>query len=194
MAEKKGKKNIFLIYLFSIITLGIYGIYWMVSTKNEMNDMGAKIPPSWLFIIPIANFYWMYKYSEAFSQRVKKDNNPIMWFILFILLGIIILPAVVQSELNRFEKKPKEAKEGSLGTVGLTLGIMSILLMGILGGVMSIIGFILCLIQQKKKPTNGAETGIIICIIGFVLSLVWIFYLAPILSSWLQSINPSIAR
>jgi len=94
------KRNIFLVYLFSIITLGIYAIYWAVSTKNEINSLGAKIPTGWLIIIPIANLYWMYKYAEGFAQNVKKDNNTILWFILY-LLAAIVMPAIVQSELNK---------------------------------------------------------------------------------------------
>jgi len=93
-------RNIFLVYLFSIITFGIYAIYWMVSTKNEMNKLGAKIPTAWLLIVPIANIYWTYKYCEGFAEHVKKDNNGILWFILYILVGII-MPAIVQSELNK---------------------------------------------------------------------------------------------
>lgn len=93
-------RNIFLVYLFSIITFGIYTIYWFVQTKNEMNSLGADIPTAWLIIVPIANLYWFYKYCEAFSIYVKKDNNPILWFILYIVAGIII-PALVQSELNK---------------------------------------------------------------------------------------------
>ena len=61
--EKMVKhRNIFLVYLFSIITFGIYALYWMVSTKNEINSLGAKIPTAWLLIVPIANLYWIYKY------------------------------------------------------------------------------------------------------------------------------------
>jgi bacteriorhodopsin len=93
-------RNIFLVYLFSFITFGIYAIYWSVSTKNEMNRLGASIPTAWLIIIPIANIYWMYKYCEGFAVYVKKDNNTILWFILDLFAGII-MPAVVQSELNK---------------------------------------------------------------------------------------------
>lgn len=94
------RRNIFLIYLFMLITFGIYGIYWWVSTKNEINELGADIPPGWLIIIPIANLYWTYKYCEGFSGYVKKDDNTILWFILYIVAGII-MPAIVQSELNK---------------------------------------------------------------------------------------------
>ena len=94
------RRDIVLVYLFSIITLGIYAIYWMVSTKDEINSLGAEIPTGWLIIIPIANLYWIYKYCEGFSQKVKKDDNTLLWFIVYVLVGIV-MPAIVQSELNK---------------------------------------------------------------------------------------------
>jgi ABC-type transport system involved in cytochrome c biogenesis permease subunit len=97
-------RNIFLVYLFSIITLGIYAIYWAVSTKNEINSKGASIPTGWLLIVPIANLYWIYKYCEGFAEKIKKDGNTLLWFILYVLVGII-MPAIVQSELNKIAGK-----------------------------------------------------------------------------------------
>jgi len=93
-------RNIFLVYFFTVITFGIYPIYWIVSTKNEMNSLGAKIPTAWLLVLPVINLYWTYKYCEGFSEKVKKDNNTLLWFVLFVLVGII-MPAIVQSELNK---------------------------------------------------------------------------------------------
>jgi len=99
-------RNIFLVYLFSLITFGIYIIYWLVSTKNEMNSLGAKVPTGWLLIIPIANIYWVYRYSEGFAVNVKKDNKTLLWFIVYLLIGII-MPAIVQSELNKLAQTPQ---------------------------------------------------------------------------------------
>jgi hypothetical protein len=103
MAANIKKRNIVLVYVFSIITLGIYAIYWVVKTKGEMNSLGAKIPTCWLLIIPIANLYFMYRYCEGFATKVKKDNNTILWFIVTIIVGIV-MPAIVQSELNKLAK------------------------------------------------------------------------------------------
>jgi ABC-type transport system involved in cytochrome c biogenesis permease subunit len=94
------KRNVILVYIFTFITFGIYLIYWLVKTKEEINSQGAKIPTAWLIIIPIANIYWAYKYCEGFSEHVKKDNNTILWFLLYLLVGIVI-PAIFQLELNK---------------------------------------------------------------------------------------------
>jgi hypothetical protein len=102
------RRDILAIYLLAIITFGIYAIYWLVQTKKEMNSLGATIPTAWLLIIPIANLYWMYRYCEAFATYVKKDNNTVLWFILYVLIGII-MPAIVQSELNKLASGPAAA-------------------------------------------------------------------------------------
>ena len=94
------RRDIVLVYILGFITFGIYFVYWAVQTKKEMNGMGGTITTAWLLIIPIANLYWIYKYCEAFSAYVKKDNNAVLWFILYVLVGFI-MPAIVQSELNR---------------------------------------------------------------------------------------------
>jgi len=104
MAANIKERNLVLVYIFGIITLGIYFIYWWISTKNEINGLGAKIPTGWLLIIPIANIYWLYKYCEGFSTKVKNDKNTILWFILSIIISII-MPAIVQSELNKLASK-----------------------------------------------------------------------------------------
>ena len=101
------KRNIVTIYILSIITFGIYGIYWQVKTKDELNSLGGDIPTAWLLIIPIANIYWLYKYSMVYAEKVKKDGNGILWFIVFWFIGII-MPAIVQSDLNKIADKAQK--------------------------------------------------------------------------------------
>jgi magnesium-transporting ATPase (P-type) len=91
------------IIILSIITFGIYPIYWLASTKGEINSLGAKIPTAWLIIVPIANIYLFYRYSEGFSIWVKKDNSPILWFLLFIVISPVAM-ILVQIELNKHSR------------------------------------------------------------------------------------------
>ena len=90
--------------LLLIFTFGIYQLYWFWKTKGEMNKKyKTKIPTAWLLWIPIVNLYWVYKYCEAFSNKVKGDKNPILWFLLFIFVPIIP-PLIIQSEFNKVRK------------------------------------------------------------------------------------------
>jgi len=78
------------------------------------------------------------------------------------------------------EKKPEQklekTKEG-LGISGFTLGILSIVLAGSLGIFLSILGFIFCIMQQKRNPMKIARIGIILNIIGFIVSLAMLLIL-----------------
>lgn len=84
-------------------------------------------------------------------------------------------------------KASKKIGEG-LGIAGFTLGVLSILLAGVLGVFIAIVGFIFCMIQQKKNPTRLGKVGIILNVIGFVLSLALIFYLLPVIQQQLQNL------
>lgn len=98
------KRNVLVVYLLWFVTFGIYYLYWLIKTKDEMNENGASVPTGWLVIIPFANIYWLYKYAEAFALFIRKDDKALLWFVLFFLIGIIT-PAIVQSELNKMAKE-----------------------------------------------------------------------------------------
>jgi len=79
----------------------------------------------------------------------------------------------------------KEKTEG-LGISGFTIGVMGIILSGWVGLIMSIVGLVFCLVQQKGHKTRFGKAGVIINIIGIVLSVAIIIlyssYIAPLLS------------
>ena len=100
---KIKKRNPAFVIIFSIITFGLYTIYWAVKTKNEINSLGADIPTALLLIIPIANFYFWYKYADGFSTYVKKDNKGILWFLLYFLLPPVAM-IIFQVELNKLAR------------------------------------------------------------------------------------------
>jgi len=105
MAEKLAikKRSPVAVIIFSIITFGIYWFYWTVKTKEELKSLGAEIPTAWLIIVPIANLYFFYKYTEGFSSYVKKDKNAIMWFLLWFFVAPLAM-ILIQIELNKLAK------------------------------------------------------------------------------------------
>ena len=98
------KRNLFLGFLLTIVTFGIYILYWFIQTKKEIKNLGGEIPTSWLLIIPIVNIYWSYKYCEAFGKIIKKENNGLVYFLLNIVF-FPIFPILIQSSLNNFEEE-----------------------------------------------------------------------------------------
>ena len=89
-----------MVILLSIITFGIYSLFWYVTTKNEMNAKGAQIPTAWLIIIPFVNIWWYWKFCEGVELVTNKGMGVAVAFLLLWLLGIIG-EAIIQNELNK---------------------------------------------------------------------------------------------
>ncbi len=91
------------------------------------------------------------------------------------------------------EKKSGEPKikGNSLGASGFTLGVVALISLGWFGVIVSLVGLGLCIVQQKNKKTKLGKAGIIINLIALVFSIVFIFYLAPIIAEWMTSQFPS---
>ncbi len=89
-----------MVILLSIITLGIYSLFWYVTTKNEMNAKGAQIPTAWLIIIPFVNIWWYWKFCEGVELVTNNGMGVAVAFLLLWLLGIIG-GAIIQNELNK---------------------------------------------------------------------------------------------
>ncbi len=73
-----------------------------------MKGWGAGIPTAWLIIIPLINFYWLWKFSEGVGKVTRGAMSGAVAFILLFFLSVIGM-AIVQSSLNRVPRK-KPAK------------------------------------------------------------------------------------
>ncbi len=95
------KRNPIAVALLSLITFGIYALYWTVKTKGEMNAKGANIPTAWIIIVPLAQIWWYWKYCEGVSQVTKKKVDPAIPFILIMLISPVGY-AVIQDYFNKY--------------------------------------------------------------------------------------------
>lgn len=92
-------RSVAAVIILSLVTCGIYTLFWMYFTKEEMNAQGAKIPTFLLAFIPIVNIYWMWKYCEGVGYVTGESLSGPVAFLLLFLLGIIGV-AIVQNSLN----------------------------------------------------------------------------------------------
>lgn len=103
------------VVVLSIITLGIYSWYWSVKTKGELNRSGCDhIPTAWIWLIPFAIYYWMWKYSVAAEQYTNRQLSAGLNFVLMALLGSLG-SGIIQNYLNiaGASEQPNSANIGS---------------------------------------------------------------------------------
>jgi len=89
-------------FLLLLITFGCYAIYWLVVTKGEVNRLGAKIPTAWLLLIPFANIYFLYKFTQGFSIFIL--DHPSDAFAYFLVLFFLwpFSTLIFQWHMNRY--------------------------------------------------------------------------------------------
>lgn len=93
------------VIVLSLLTFGIYSIYLLVKTKGEMNQRGADIPTALLIIVPFANIWWMWKYSQGAEKVTNGQTQAVLAFILIWLLGFIG-QAIIQDSFNKVGDSP----------------------------------------------------------------------------------------
>ena len=95
------------VILLTIITCGIYGLYWLYVAMEDMNKvMNRDYLSSGLFLIlsivcPPFIYYVLYKADQGLvevceQEGVRYKENFILWLLLTLLLGIGVLVAMVQ--------------------------------------------------------------------------------------------------
>lgn len=110
------------VIIFSIITLGIYNIFWAYLTAKEMRTKGANIPHFILYFIPFANYYWMYRYSMAIEQVSNGKMSGVLVFIMFFFTGI---GGTIVAQIGMNDAIEAESAAPATGATGNTTGLTS---------------------------------------------------------------------
>ena len=100
------KRNPIAVFAFTLLTFGIYGLYWEVKTKGEMNTLGAQIPTALFILIPFVNIWWMWKYSEGVEHVTAGKYSTVLTFLLLWLTGVVGM-AIVQDAFNNVGGTPQ---------------------------------------------------------------------------------------
>lgn len=109
------ERNLAVSIILSIVTCGIYGLYWFVMITDETNYLTnrAEATSGVLSLVltvvtcGIYGYYWAYKMGEKIDQlKTQRGEAPSSTPILFLVLQIfglgIVNYAIVQSEINKY--------------------------------------------------------------------------------------------
>lgn len=108
------KRSVALAVVLSLITCGIYGIFWFVSMTDESNILSDEKTASGgmailysLITCGIYGVYWNYKMGQKMANAGKKYNKPIsdnsVLYLVLCLLGFgIVNYCLIQNDLNSF--------------------------------------------------------------------------------------------
>ena len=107
------ERNIVVAIILSLVTCGIYGIYWFVVMTNDVAENSTEYKTSGVtaFVLTLVTcgiygFYWYYKMGKAIAEMgetrgIAVSDNSVIYIILALLgLGIVNY-VLMQSDLNK---------------------------------------------------------------------------------------------
>ena len=108
-------RNIVLVIIFTLITCGIYGWYWVYDTLKGMETVSGKEATVnstialllCIFVAPVGYILFGMAADEQLNmikaeRGITQVDNKVMYMILGFFLPIVLMP-IVQDEINRLE-------------------------------------------------------------------------------------------
>lgn len=103
------KRNIFLMVLLTIITLGIYGIYWTCSFQNQLKKAtglgftGVGHFFMLVFTFGIYSIYWQYAAGKRLAA-LGLENHGVLYLLLCFVGLNFLNPYFMQNQANKLSK------------------------------------------------------------------------------------------
>ena len=103
-------RSIVMAILLTIVTCGIYGLYWFVVLTNEMNKLSGREQDTSggmalllsLVTCGIYTFYWAYKIGEKRDAVAGENASSGVIYLIISLFGFgIIVYALAQDAINK---------------------------------------------------------------------------------------------
>ena len=109
------KRSIATCIILSIVTIGIYSLYWMYKLHEEVHAVSGEQPScsgGMLILLTIVTFgiyglYWCYKQGERIDKihqmrGIPMGNNAVLYLVVSIVGLSIVAMALMQNELNTY--------------------------------------------------------------------------------------------
>lgn len=107
-------RDIAVCIILSIVTCGIYGIYWFICLTDDTNAVSGNVEDTSgviafllsLITCNIYGLYWAYKQGEKIDQTknsrgIPSNSNSIAYLLLCLFGFSIVAYALMQNELNK---------------------------------------------------------------------------------------------
>lgn len=104
-------RNIVMAIIFSFITCGIYGIYWLVKLNDEINQLsgepngtsGVMVVILTIVTCGIYGLYWNYKMGERYDRMngTLNGSSNILFLVLAIFELSIVNYCLMQDAINK---------------------------------------------------------------------------------------------
>ena len=108
------KREIAIAIILSLVTCGIYGLYWFACMTNDANKVSGEDSPSGGMAVLLSivtcglySLYWVYKMGKKLNAAGTRhgrsvEDNSVLYLVLSIFGLSIVSWCLIQNELNKF--------------------------------------------------------------------------------------------
>lgn len=123
-------KNTRRIYLYQILTLGLYFYSWCTHSGSEINVLSGRklVPSAWWFALPFGGYWWIWQYAnslDAITTSKIKLADVFLYYIIAVNAWIAVLGLGTGTSVINLSNK--------INIVSLILYLALIFLAAILG-------------------------------------------------------------
>lgn len=118
------KKSILMVILLTIITCGIYSLFWLYQTTQDLTEYSEdyRLTPGMSVLLTIITcglyqIYWWYRIADIFITAQEKtkfpriNDNKVLFVVLAIFGLDIINMAILQSDMNQVWESADSASQ-----------------------------------------------------------------------------------
>ena len=104
------QRSIAIAIILTIVTCGIYGLYWMVQLNNDINTLaeednatsGGKVILLSIITCGIYSIYWNFKMGERVDRIKGSDGSSHILYLILCIIGLgIVNFALMQDTINK---------------------------------------------------------------------------------------------
>ena len=108
--ENIKPRSIVTAIILSVVTCGLYAIYWFVSLTNEMNKASGRVNDTnggiafllTLVTCGIYGYFWAYKMGEKRDAIANESGSSNILYLVLMIFGLgIVVYGLLQDTLNK---------------------------------------------------------------------------------------------
>ena len=106
------RRNPWFVAVFSLITLGLYGLYWLIVTRAEMVKLGARIPSIFIILAPLLGLIGvvvLQTFVRFTVSAADSGDSSIITVVNFlsVLIGLVSFLGIIPASIYWLYKYSK---------------------------------------------------------------------------------------
>jgi len=107
----RDTRNPLFVFTMSLLTLGVYMVYWHFQMNREIRSFGGNPPTAWLQFVPLLNLYYFYGFMREGVQVLPSLNHSWLHTFFHVIFPFFSAP-LIQHRVNEYYEQDVHTENG----------------------------------------------------------------------------------